>query len=85
VKGKVKTSKITADVKKLTLKKGKKYQLKINRTPITATEKITYSSSNKKVAAVNKAGKITAKKKGKATITAKTSNGKKAKISVIVK
>ncbi len=85
VKSKVKTSKITADVKKLTLKKGKKYQLKISRTPITATEKITYSSSNKKVAAVNKARKITAKKKGKATITAKTSNGKKAKISVIVK
>lgn len=85
VKSKVKTSKITANVKKLTLKKGKKYQLRISRTPITATEKITYSSSNKKVAAVNKAGKITAKKKGKATITVKTSNGKKAKISVIVK
>lgn len=40
-----------------------------------ASGKIKWKSSNKKVATVNKSGKITAKKKGRATITAKT--GKK--------
>lgn len=84
-KGKVTTKSLKLNKSKCTLKKGKTLTIKVTRDPITATEKITYSSSNKKVATVDKKGKITAKKKGKATITVKTSNGKKATCKVTVK
>ena len=44
---------------------------------ITGTKtKAKWSSSNKSIAAVNSKGKITAKKKGKATITAKVGKRK---------
>ena len=67
------------------LKKGKSYQI-IKRLPDnTASNKITYRSSKKAVAAVNAKGKVTAKKKGTAMITVKTFNGKKAKLKIIVK
>lgn len=49
------------------------------------SNKITYTSSNKKVATVSSTGVITAKKKGKTTITLKTYNGRKVKVSIIVK
>ena len=84
-KGKVTTKSLKLNKSKCTLKKGKTFTIKVTRNPITATEKITYSSSNKKIATVDKKGKITAKKKGKATITVKTSNGKKATCKVTVK
>lgn len=84
-KGKVTTKSLKLNKSKCTLKKGKTFTIKVTRKPITATEKITYSSSNKRVATVDKKGKITAKKKGKATITVKTSNGKKATCKVTVK
>lgn len=84
-KGKVTTKSLKLNKGKCTLKKGKTLTIKVTRDPITATEKITYSSSNKKVATVDKNGKITAKKKGKSTITVKTSNGKKATCKVTVK
>lgn len=56
----------------LVMKKGAKVQLqpKVYGT----TSKVTYKSSNKKVAYVSKKGKITAKKKGKATITITAGN-----------
>ena len=76
-----KTSKIG---KKLTLKKGKSATLAVTVTPITSKEKVTYKSSNKKVAAVTSKGKITAKKPGKAKITVK-SGKKKVVITVTVK
>ena len=47
--------------------------------------KLKWTSSNKKVATVNKNGKVTAKKKGTATITVKTANGKKYSCKVTVK
>lgn len=84
-KGKVTTKSISLSSKKLTLLKGKSATLTVTRNPISATEKITWSSSNKKIATVNSKGKVTAKKAGKATITAKTSNGKKATCKVTVK
>lgn len=46
---------------------------------------LSYSSSKKKYAAVDASGMITGKKKGTATITAKTYNGKKVKLKVKVK
>ena len=55
----------------LTLKKGKSTTLKPKLSPKGAEAKITFKSSNKKVATVDAKGKIVAKKKGKAVITVK--------------
>ena len=78
--------KIKLNAKKKTLKKGRTFQIKVKRLPKgSVSNKITYKSSNKKVAAVSKAGKVKAVKKGKATITVKSCNGKKAKIVITVK
>jgi hypothetical protein len=73
--------------KSVSVKKGKTKQLEIKLTPAKATDvgKITYSSSDKKVATVDKAGKVTGVKKGKAVITVKTAGKKKATIKVTVK
>ena len=51
----------------------------------TTNQAITWSSSNTIVAAVNAEGFVTAKKEGTATITAETTNGKKATCKVTVK
>lgn len=83
-KGIVKTTKINASKKSVVLKKGKSYTVRITRIPVTSTDKIKYSSSNNKVATVNSKGKVTAKKKGKATITV-MSGKKKAIIKITVK
>ncbi|MCD7883999.1 MAG: Ig-like domain-containing protein [Lachnospiraceae bacterium] len=79
----VKTTKITVASKTVSIKKGKTYTLAPVLTPITSTQKITYTSSNKKVATVSSSGKITAKKKGTATITIK-SGSKSVKVKVTV-
>ncbi len=57
--------------------------LKVNGKVIDASD-ITWKSSNKKVAKVNSEGKVTAVKKGTATITA-TFGGKKYKFTVTVR
>lgn len=85
VKNTVRTSKLTLSNKNLTLKKGKNETLKVSRNPIGASDKIFWKSSNKKVAAVNSKGKITAKKKGSCTITVRSASGKTAKCKVTVK
>ena len=84
-KGEVTTKSLSISSKKVTLQTKKSTTLTVTRNPISATEKITWSSSNKKVATVNSKGKVTAKKAGTATITAKTSNGKKITCKVTVK
>lgn len=48
-------------------------------------EKVTYKSSNKKVATVNNKGKVVGKKAGKATITVTTKSGATATFKVTVK
>lgn len=53
-------------------------------TPVTSHDKVKYTSSNKKVATVSKKGWITAKGKGKATITVKSGN-KTVKVKIAVK
>lgn len=85
VKKKVNVKKLKLSEKKVTLKKGKKFKLTLLKNPVTATNKIKWSSSNKKVATVNSKGVVKAKKKGKTTITAKASNGKKAACKITVK
>ena len=84
-KAAVKTTKITTSTKSLTLAKGatyKKLASSITVTPVTSKEKVTYSSSNKKVATVSSKGVIKAKKAGTTKITVKS--GKK-KVVVTVK
>ena len=82
---KVVTKKLTVDQKKVTLKKGEKFTINVTRTPITAVEKIKFTSSNKKVATVDGKGKVTARKAGSAVIMAKSANGKKVKVKIVVK
>lgn len=83
-KGTVKTSKVTVAERSKVLKKGKSYKIKALISPLTSQEKVTYSTSNKKVATVSKTGKVVAKKKGKVVITVK-SGKKNAKVTITVK
>lgn len=89
VKKKVTKIKLTAkNLKKgkVTLKKGQKLKLGVKFTPSkAATYKMTYKSNKKKVASVSDKGVVKALKKGTATITVKTYNGKSAKVKVTVK
>ena len=64
------TAKVTAQNKKLTLKKHRV---------------VKYESSNTKIATVSKKGKVTAKKKGTCYIYAYSQNGVYAKVKVTVK
>ena len=78
----------------LTLKKGKKSQIKAKTILVDSKKKqltdahakeFRYASSNKKVATVSKTGKITAKGKGTATIYVYSRNGYAKKVKVTVK
>lgn len=73
---KVRTTKISGLKSSMTLKKGQKTTLKPVLSPLTTTEKVTYTSSNKSIAVVSSTGVITAKKKGTAKITVRS--GKKS-------
>lgn len=77
---KKKSKKISLNKTTLKLVKGKKYKLKLKNVK---TAKVKWSSRNKKIASVNKSGKVTAKKKGSTTITA-TYGKKKYKCRVTV-
>ena len=71
----------------VTVTKGEYVQLKANFTPSKATyRKVSYKSSNKKVATVDSYGFVTAKEPGKTTITAtaKDGSGKKATVKITV-
>ena len=83
-KSAVKTKKISGVARTLRLNRKQKATLKPVRSPLTSTEKITYKSSNSKVASVNSKGQITAKKKGTTIITVK-SGKKTVKCKVTVK
>ena len=72
--------KVKLNATKLTLYVGETFNLKVTGTK----QKVKWSSSNKEVVTVNKKGKVSAKGKGKATITAKVGN-KKYKCNVTVK
>lgn len=79
----VKTTKIKGIQKKLTIRRKKSYMLVPEILPITSLEKVTFTSSNKKVATVTAKGKVTAQKKGTAVITVKAGRiRKRCKITV---
>lgn len=79
----VKTTKITGVATSLKLKRNQKATLKPVLQPLTSGEKITYKSSNTKIAIVNSKVQITARSKGTATITV-TSGRKSVRCKVIV-
>ena len=85
----VKVSKIKLKASSKTVKAGKKVTVKAAITPVNATSKaLTWSSSNKKYAAVNGGGVVTTKKAGKGktvTITAKAKDGSGKKAAVKIK
>ncbi len=63
---------------------GKSLRLEWTLSPKGAMDTVTFSSSDDSVATVDENGKVTANKKGTATITARTYNGKKATCKVTV-
>lgn len=82
----VKVKSVKLNKSKITIYVKKSFQLKATVSPKNAVnKKVTWTTSNKKVAKVNKSGKVTGVKAGKAKITAKTKNGKKAVCRVTVK
>lgn len=81
----VRIQKISLNKKNLIPTRGGRARLDAIRKPVTATGKIIWASSNRRVATVDKNGIVKARKKGKAKIIAKTSNGKKAVCSIAVK
>lgn len=80
----IEVQKITLDKATATLEKNKSLQLTATISPSNATDKnIEWSSSNTNVATVTN-GKVQAKSAGEATITVKTSNGKKTTCKIKV-
>lgn len=75
--------KVTMDTTTASLKLNDTLQLKAT-LPSKTYSAITWSSSNESVAAVSDSGMVTALDVGKATITARTYNGKKATCKVTV-
>lgn len=80
-----KATSIKMSKKSAALKAGNTITLKATVKPAATTDTVTWTSSNKKIASVDAFGTVTAKKKGKVTITAKTSSGKKATCKITVK
>ena len=85
-RGKIRTIKVTS-VKKLTV--GKRSKIKVKVAPKKVAAKITYKSSNKTIATVNRKGVVKAKRPGRVTITVKAKSKntkiKRIKIRVIPK
>lgn len=77
-------SKVTVKPKKLMLPRGTTYALKISFPTKTASKKLTWKSSNKKVAIVDANGVVKGIKAGTANITVTTYNKKKAICKVTV-
>lgn len=81
--------KLRVRTKKIILTEGKSKRIKWNVQPRKSRKKVSFKSSNKKVAKVSARGVVKAKKKGKATITVRLKISKKkvkkVRIRVVVK
>ena len=80
----VKTTKLSGVPTTKTVARGKTFKIKAVATPRNTDEKITYTSSNKKIATVTSAGVVKGLRKGTATITVR-SGSKKMICKVTVK
>ena len=82
----IKATGVTVNAKSFTLTKGQSRQLTATVSPENASYKtVTWTSSNKKAVRVDEKGKVTAVSAGNATVTAKTKDGKYAKVTVKVR
>jgi len=81
---KIKTTKLTGVPKTKTVNRGKTFTIKAVATPRNTDEKVTYRSSNKKIATVTSKGVVKGIRKGTATITVQ-SGSKKLTCKVTVK
>ena len=82
---KVEVTKVTVTPAKTSVTVGKTLELAAKVTPENAADKtIKWSTSNKTIATVSSEGVVTGVKKGSVTITAKSTNGKKATCTVTV-
>lgn len=82
-RGKIRSVRVTS-VKNLTV--GKTSQIKVKVNPKKVAAKVTYKSSNKAIAIVNRKGVVKAKRPGRVTITvkAKSKNTKTKRIKIRV-
>lgn len=81
----VAVSKISLNTSNVNLNVGESYNLRATITPSNATnQRVTWSSSNSRVASVSSSGVITAMNSGYTTITVTASNGVKATVNVNV-
>ena len=78
-------SKLTLTANRTAIGVGEKIQLTASIEPATAAGTLTFTSSNKSIAAVSATGLVTAKKNGTVTVTARMYNGTKATIKIKVK
>ena len=81
---KIKTTKLTGVPKTKTVSRGKTFTIKAVATPRNTDEKVTYKSSNSRIATVNSKGVVKGVKKGTAVITVQ-SGSKKLTCKVTVK
>ena len=80
-----KKSAVTLNHSTLTIKRGKSVKLKARKAKSVKKRQLVWTSSNKKIATVDKSGKVTAKKNGKTNIVVKVKGTKiKAVCKVIV-
>lgn len=80
-----KASRVKLSKTNITIGYKEKVKLKATVIPAKASQKVTWSSSNKSTVKVTSKGEITGRKAGKSTITVKTANGKKSYCKVTVK
>lgn len=78
-------SSIRLDCSSCSLKRGKTRKLHVTLGNGAHGRKLTFSSSDKSIASVTSSGRITARRKGTAVITVRTSGGLKATCRVTVK
>lgn len=78
-------SALSANMESKSLKVGRTFQLEAKLPKATASNQITYKSSNKSIATVTTKGLVMAKKKGITYITMKTFNKQEVKIRIVVK
>lgn len=82
-KSDVNTTKVTVSPKKVSVQKGKKVTLAPSVQPLTSLQKVSYKSSNTKIATVTSKGVVKGVKAGTAKITIQ-SGTKKATVTVTV-
>ena len=83
--GSIGTESVSITSKSVSIPVGSSKTISAQVYPLDADDRsLTWSSSDNSIATVDSSGKVTAKKQGSVTITAKTKDGKEAKVTVNV-